>query len=65
MSPAAPPVTAMNNDTRAALLALAEALAADPEACRWLRTYGDAATHIADAVGDLDHTDNPDDNDDG
>jgi hypothetical protein len=51
----------MNNNTRAALLALAEALAADPAGCRELNVYGHLPDHLADAVGDLDHTDNPPD----
>jgi hypothetical protein len=43
----------MNNNTRAALLALAEALAADPAGCRELNVYGHLPDHLADAVGDL------------
>jgi hypothetical protein len=43
----------MNDTTRAALLALSEALAADPEACRELAIYGDLPEHLGDAVEEL------------
>ncbi len=43
----------MNDNTRAALVALAQALAADPEACRQLEIYGDLPGHLVDAVSDL------------
>jgi hypothetical protein len=47
------PVEAMNDTTRAALLALNEALAADPEARRALAVYGDLPEHLDDAVEEL------------
>jgi hypothetical protein len=43
----------MNDNTRAALVALAQALAADPEACSELAMYGDLPEHLGDAVSDL------------
>ena len=43
----------MNDTTRAALVALAQALAADPDGCRELEIYGDLPIHVADAVDDL------------
>lgn len=45
----------MRPDTRRALLALAEALAADPDACRELHVYGHLPMHLADAADDLSH----------
>ena len=43
----------MNNQTRAALVALNEALAADPDARQELAIYGDLPEHVADAVAEL------------
>jgi hypothetical protein len=43
----------MKTDTRAALVALSEALAADPEACSELAIYGDLPEHLGDAVEEL------------
>jgi hypothetical protein len=43
----------MNDTTRAALVALSEALAADPDARRELAVYGDLPEHLGDAVEEL------------
>ena len=43
----------MKTDPRAALVALSEALAADPEACSELAVYGDLPEHLGDAVAEL------------
>ena len=42
----------MTTTTRTALLALAAALAADPEAAEELSCYGDLPSHLADWVAD-------------
>ena len=43
----------MNDTTRAALLALAEALAADPAGAKELDFYGGIVDHIGHAITDL------------
>ena len=43
----------MTDTTRAALLALATALAADPAGAKELNFYGDMVEHIGDAVTDM------------
>ena len=43
----------MNDTTRAALVALTQALAADPDGCRELAIYGDLPEHLGDAVEEL------------
>ena len=43
----------MKDTTRAALVALAQALAADPDGCRELQFYGALPAHLVDAVDDL------------
>lgn len=50
---ASAPAEAMNDTTRAALMALNDALAADPEARLELADYGDLPEHLADAVEEL------------
>ena len=42
----------MNSDTLAALVALAEALAANLGDLKSLRCYGDLPAHLADAIDD-------------
>lgn len=42
----------MTPDTLAALVALAEALAANPSDLEALRCYGDLPTHLADVIDD-------------
>lgn len=43
----------MNDITRDALVALHEAMAADPDGRRELALYGDLPEHLADAVSEL------------
>jgi hypothetical protein len=47
----------MNDNTRAALIALAEALATDKAGAAELNFYGGICEHIADAVSELEDDD--------